>query len=211
MRTVHRPNWLVDPRASVLEDGEADIVHAGLNARHDSRIVFGDGATIDGALIDLGPGCEVEFGPGCRINRGRIVVRGRSKVSIGAETTWESGVMLAGMGCSIVVGRDCMLSNQVMLRTSDGHGIFDAEGRCINPAESVRLADHVWLGNGARVSKGSSIGEGVIVGQLSLVVGTLDAYSLYVGSPTRQLRTGVTWSRTMKWDDVPARYRPPAP
>lgn len=211
MRAVHRPNWLVDPRATVLEAGAANIVHAALNARHHARIVFGEGATIDGAFFDVGPGCEVEIGSGCRVNRGKIVVRGGSKVSIGAETTWESGVMLAGMGSSIVVGRDCMLSNQVMLRTSDGHGMFDATGQCLNPAESVRLADHVWLGNGARVSKGSSIGEGAIVGQLSLAVGPLHAYSLYVGTPARQLRTGVTWSRTMSWDDVPLQYRPPAP
>jgi acetyltransferase-like isoleucine patch superfamily enzyme len=114
------------------------------------------------------------------------------------------------MGQTVTIGAGCMLSSQVVVRTSDGHGIFDATGEQLNLPAPVTVGDQVWLGNGVRVSKGCSIGSNAIVGQLSLAVGSLEPFGLYVGVPARRVRAGVTWSRTGRWEDAPEEFRPPA-
>lgn len=209
MRELSRPGWAVAKHAKVFEDGTADVRNAAVRAHGDGRIILGDSATIDGAHLEVGAGCELRIEPGCRLRRCKVVVQAGSSVSIGAGTTWESGAILATRGQRVAIGEDCMLSSNVVLRTADGHGIFDAAGEQLNRPGPVTVGDHVWLGNAVRVGKGTTIGTGTIVGQMSLAMGDLDSYSLYVGVPARPLRRDVCWSRTGTWENVPERFRPP--
>lgn len=200
--------WSVDPRAIVVQPESADVRHTSIVARRDAEVVLGEGVTLERVTIDTGPGCRVHIADGCRIRRCRIVARDGAEVTLGPGTTWESGAILATRGESVTLGEDCMVSNDVVVRTADGHGLFEASGRCVNEAEAVAVGDHVWLGHGVRVGKGCSIGEGTVVGQLSLAIGTLEPYTVYVGVPARPVRKGITWSRTWRWEDVPVRFRP---
>lgn len=45
------------------------------------------------------------------------------------------------------------------LKEFDSHSIYDSEGRRINPAESIKIASHVWIGNKTILLKGSGVGE----------------------------------------------------
>jgi acetyltransferase-like isoleucine patch superfamily enzyme len=161
-------------------------------------------------LILGGNNLSIYIGKKVRIKNGIIKINGDSCcVVIGDTTTWESGTMLcSGEVSSIVVGQDCMLSNNILLRTDDGHGIFDRETReRINTPSDIVLEDHVWIGNGARVNKGTRIGQGTVLGGASIASRTLEPNSIYAGVPAKQLRTGIAWSRSTSFDGIPERYR----
>lgn len=174
-----------------------------------SLIAVGSGTTLENSLIQInGEGCVVIVGENCRFRGLKIVVRRtNSMVFIGSSTTWESGAIISESGNIVAVGNDCMMSNSVVLRTSDGHSIFDRSTRePINNPADLLIGEHVWLGNSARVNKGSCIGTGTVVGQCSIVSGYLDGAAVYGGAPARKLREGIVWSRTHRYEDIPERF-----
>ena len=152
-------------------------------------------------LIVRGNGCAVRIGRGARLRHGVLRVEGdRGRIAVGAQTTLEGGTLLVHEDdLAIELGRDCMLSREVFLRTSDSHAIVDvATGERINPAGSVVLGDHVWLGAGAQIGKGVTIGAGSIVGQRAVVTQDVPGEVVAAGNPARVVRTGVTWRRGLE-------------
>jgi len=76
------------------------------------------------------------------------------------------------------------------------HSIIEtATGKRINPSKDIVVADHVWLGRGVTVLKGSSIGANTIVGANSMVTGEVPANCLAVGTPAKVIKEGVSWDR----------------
>ena len=129
-------------------------------------------------------------------------------IYIGANTTWESGSAQNGHGKIISIGSDCMFSNGVVLRTSDGHGIFSADTKeLLNPHDDVFIGHHVWLGNAVRVNKGSVIGSGSVLGQTSVVSGEVDGHCIYAGIPARKIKERIVWSRSDTYEQIPNEYR----
>ena len=102
---------------------------------------------------------------------------------------------LADCDTSITVGEDCLLSSDVVVRTSDSHSIIDLKtGQRINFGKSVVIGNHVWVGNGVNILKGSEIGNDCIIGTQSLVTRSIPDNSLAVGNPTKVIKTDVTWN-----------------
>lgn len=173
-------------------------------------VCIGRGTTLNHSRIQVnGNGCVVIIGENCRLKGLQLIVsQNNSMVFIGSDTTWESGAILSGSGNIVALGNDCMASNSIMIRTSDGHTIFDrSTGNPINDPADVMIGHHVWLGNSSRVNKGTRIGTGAIVGQCAIASGSLDAAALYAGTPARKLKEGVVWSRTHRYEDIPECYR----
>lgn len=176
-----------------------------------SKIYLDENVALDGAtLIAQGRGCTILIGAGCRLRKGTIKVTGNDcTVMIGRNTTWESGAILCSREkVHLVIGEDCMLSNSIMIRTDDGHGIFNRSTReLLNDFQPVVIENHVWIGNGARVNKGTRIGTGTVLGGLSVAAKTLEPNCVYAGVPARKLREDIVWSRTFNFDDIPEDYR----
>lgn len=97
-------------------------------------------------------------------------------------------------GRRLVVGDDCMFSEGIKIRTTDHHSIIDLKtGTQLNYQEDVHIGPHVWLGDSVTVQKGVTIGRGSIVGSGSIVTKSIPEAELWVGSPARMLRQGVSW------------------
>lgn len=95
-----------------------------------------------------------------------------------------------------------------MIRTSDGHGIFDASTKeCINQPSDVLIGDHVWLGNSSRVNKGSTIHSGSVIGQGSIVSKVVDGNCIYAGIPAKKIKENIVWSRSDSYEKIPEEYR----
>ena len=134
----------------------------------------------------------------CRILKGvKLVIKGSNcRVLIGEDTTmWSGTIVCEGDGKEIVIGRDCMFSDNVDIWNSDTHPIYDEEGKLLNPPEDVRIGDHVWLCKNVAVLKGVTVGDGAVVGMGSVVTGPVSAGTLNVGTPSRKLREGIHWER----------------
>lgn len=179
----------------------------------ESVVCIGSGTSLDNVTLQVtGTGALLVIGPNCRLKSVTIKVSGSEcAVLIGMGTTWESGVVNCDSGRAIIIGDDCMISNDVLMRVSDGHGIWDVDTgeRLALPAD-IEIHPHVWLGNGVRVGKGAEIGTGTVVGQMSLVLGTLAPNCIYAGIPAKLVRERIEWSRTFDRADIPFDYRAPA-
>ncbi len=108
-------------------------------------------------------------------------------ISIGDGTFINvDAVMLDVM--PITIGAGCQIGTRVQLLTAS-HPL-DPEPRRMGweYGESITIADNVWLGGGAIVCPGVSIGEDTVVGAGAVVSRNLPAGVVAAGVPARVLR-----------------------
>ena len=140
---------------------------------------------IDDNVI-IGPNCSFWMeGNNCRIH-------------IGSKTTVTRDVQLNCQenDMEISLGQDCMLSNNIIIRTSDSHPIYDENtGNRINLPKSISIGNHVWIAPNTKIMKGAIIGDGCIIGSDTTVSKIIPPQSLAVGRPCKIVKTGVKWTR----------------
>ena len=135
-------------------------------------------AAINELLAEVGEETQIrcpffcDFGDGIRIGAGTFVN--------------FNCVMLDG--ALISVGNECLLASGVQLITAT-HPIDPVARRAaLEQALPVKLEDGVWLGAGAIVCPGVSIGENTVVGAGSIVTRSLPARVVAFGNPARAVR-----------------------
>lgn len=197
--------------------GEGNTVTEGAEAVHSGLKLTIKG---DANRVELGPesicramdirvsgnGNQVILGRGVEV-RGQILVKGNGQtIRIGDHSTMIEGYLLAQEGCDITIGRHCMFSRDIEIRTTDAHSVVEvATGKRINGPGSVVIGDHVWLGVGVLVSKGITIASDVVVGAQSGVFRNIEESGVVAaGAPAVVIRRGVTWNRKRKEEFTPA-------
>jgi carbonic anhydrase/acetyltransferase-like protein (isoleucine patch superfamily) len=88
------------------------------------------------------------------------------------------------------IGDDVFTGHHVYI-TDANHGYADPGtpvGRQFAPPKRVSVGDGSWLGHGAIVLPGSTIGRHVVVGAGAVVTGVLPDFSVAVGNPARVVR-----------------------
>ena len=151
---------------------------------------------LDG-LAFLGPGVALEIGRKGRVELGRWVWVGHGTkirahegvVSIGAKT-------VLGQECTISayqrveIGRECVIADRVMLIDFD-HGAVEAE-RPIRLQgiykRDVRVGHNVWIGYGACILRGVTIGDNAIVGTSAVITRDVPTNAVVAGIPARVIR-----------------------
>jgi len=118
------------------------------------------------------------------------------RIVIGEHTTiYGAHLAATEPGSVITVGKECLFSQGIQVRTGDSHSIIDTgTNRRINPAQDVEIGDHVWIGRDVKLLKGSAVGTHSIIGTGSIVTERIPPNSLAVGIPAKVVRTEVTWA-----------------
>lgn len=167
-----------------------------------NRIIVKDGTSLSCCTIYIsGENNSLVIDKYCRINDCEFWLEDDcNEITLGAGCSIESGHLAATEGRSIDIGADCMMSNDIEIRTGDSHAIFDRESGCrINDAKDVLIGSHVWLCAHVRLLKGSNIADGIIIGNSALVSGACrEPNSIYGGSPVKCLKTNINWTRERK-------------
>jgi acetyltransferase-like isoleucine patch superfamily enzyme len=57
----------------------------------------------------------------------------------------------------------------------------------------VSIGNRVWIGAGAKILKGVSIGDGAVIAAGAIVTRDVPAGALVAGNPAQVIREGVTW------------------
>jgi maltose O-acetyltransferase len=109
-------------------------------------------------------------------------------ISIGAGTFVNFDVVMLDV-CAIGIGERCQIGPRVQLLTP-AHPI-DPEARRAGweYGAPITLSDNVWLGGGAIVCPGVTIGRDTVVGAGAVVTGDLPAGVVAAGVPARVLRS----------------------
>jgi maltose O-acetyltransferase len=125
--------------------------------------------------VRVGDGVQFWSGP---LAQELVCLRG-AELEIGADSMFNAGVSIRAVR-QVRIGARCLLGALALVR--------DEENGRVAP---VAIADDVWIGHGAIVCPGVSIGRGSVVGAGSVVRGDVPASSLAVGNPAtiRPLQT----------------------
>lgn len=120
-----------------------------------------------------------------------------SHVVIGEKTT-SNGVRIVCDNSEFTCGSDCMFSDDILIQTSDQHGIVDlSSGEIINSDYcKVTLGEHVWLGRQSTLSSRINIGSGSVIGTGSLVTKDIEANCIAAGVPAKIIKTNHSWCRS---------------
>jgi acetyltransferase-like isoleucine patch superfamily enzyme len=141
---------------------------------------------------------------------GARVYIGKNAVCRGTDLRlWRSAFLVVDDGCTInsmraivdhadvVLERDCMLSDEILLQSNDQHAIIDlASKRLLNGARrSILIGEHAWIGRRAILMPDAAIGKGSIVATGAIVTQNIPDFCAAAGVPARVVREGVSWSR----------------
>ena len=143
----------------------------------------------DNNVIEVGRDCNLT---GCNFwiedNNNKIILH--EKISVSGET------QLASIeGCKIIIGKDCMISSDIVVRTGDSHSIIN-QGLRINPSKDVIIEEHCWIGSKSIINKGTIIPKHCIVGSGSVVTKPFDeSNSIIAGNPARIIKRNIDWIR----------------
>jgi len=129
-----------------------------------------------------------------------VLVKDGAIMTIGSGFSCNNGCKFS---CSsgIMLGDNCLLGGDVIIRDSDGHMVFtqpiDGSPRtthkCCKP---VAIGNHVWICNKSDILKGVTIGDDCIVSYGSLVVKSFPQNHLLIGGhPAVAIMENVEWER----------------
>ena len=140
-------------------------------------------------------GARVKIGRNCRLVASLRLWRD-SRIEIGDFVTINNARLVADKS-EIVIGRDCMFSDEILIQSSDQHGLLDLEsGDFINSGHRhIHIGEHVWVGRGSKVMPDVTVGAGSVLGTGCIVTKDVPACSFAVGVPAQVVRRRSSWTR----------------
>jgi len=104
-------------------------------------------------------------------------------ITIGNHCLISPG-MLMYSAAGITIGDNCMFGADCYISDCDWHGIYNRNSAygCSQP---IQLKDNVWVGHGAKILKGVTVGENSIIGAGSVVTRSIPANVIAAGNPAK--------------------------
>lgn len=138
------------------------------------------------------------------MNRGTIRFKGKARIGRGTRIA-NTGNLIIGDNLEITaksefvckeeieIGKDCLISWDVLIMDSDFHKIYSPIGEWINPNKRIIIGDHVWIGCRTTILKGAIIDNNTVVAANSLITGNNKGNSI-IGT-SRIIRENISWER----------------
>ncbi len=155
----------------------------------------------------IGPGAVFEIGLRGRVELGRWSWIGHATkircheglVSIGAKTVLGQECTISAFK-HVSIGRECVIADRVMLIDFD-HGAAEVDRPVREQGiykRDVRVGHNVWIGYGACILRGVTVGDNSIIGANAVVTDDVPDNAVVGGVPARLLRMREK-PRRMRW------------
>lgn len=186
-------------RASVAHKGVGKIKK--LIRGSNNKIIIGKNTIVSSPTFHIiGHNNTINIGDNCYIGKNcSFWMEGDDiSISIGERSTFTQYIHFNAQEnhSKIIVGNDCMFSNNIIVRTSDSHPIYDIHTHeRLNPSKDIYIGDHVWIAPDTKIMKGANISSNTIIGSNSMVSKYVPEHCLVVGMPARVVKEGIYWSR----------------
>lgn len=96
---------------------------------------------------------------------------------------------------SLKIGYGVMIARDVNIYDSDYHPFSLYDDVQTVATKPVVIKDHVWIGNGASIMKGVTIGEGAVVASKAVVVKSVRPKSMVSGNPAKEVAQDIFWAK----------------
>lgn len=144
----------------------------------ETRLLVNKGATLEfKGRTAIGYGSDIEVFPNATLSFG-----GGGATNIGATII---------CGDRIEIGKNTMLGRHITIRDNNGSHYMNRQG--YKNTRPVIIGDKVWLTEQCTVMPGVKIGDGAIVGALSLVIRNVPPYTLVSGHPAEVVDEDILW------------------
>ena len=186
-------NNIIDIPDNIIQNGNMVITITGSN----NKLKIGQATTLGSGVIEIRNNqCEIDIGKSCFINGQIMCLWDETRIIIGEKTSMLMAQITLHEKGTITLGKDCLLSGNIIMDVSDMHSILDAKTmKRINPPQDISIQNHVWIGFGVYIMKGSTIGSDSIIGANAVVTSSIPNNCLAVGVPAKAVKTGVTWDQ----------------
>jgi acetyltransferase-like isoleucine patch superfamily enzyme len=145
-------------------------------------VTLGRGAAIYNAtMLDMGPAATLKMGDYSMLQGVRVICD--SEISIGSHTMLSWLVLLMD---------SYRMPRSASERRAQLEALAASTERVVEPAVSARpihIGNNVWIGFGACILPGVSIGDCAVIGAHSVVRDDVPPYSIFAGNPARLVRT----------------------
>jgi len=151
--------------------------------------------------FEIGRDACVHLGRWSWIGHGTKIRAHEGEVSIGAKSVLGQECTISAFQ-NVSIGRECIVADRVMLIDFD-HGVVEQD-RPIRLQgiykRDVHVGHNCWIGYGACILRGTTIGDNAIVGTSTVVTKDLPANAVAGGVPARILRMREE-PETLRWRD----------
>ena len=98
-----------------------------------------------------------------------------------------------GVAKEITIGSNCFIASNVSISDNDGHPIDPMERATHKPVakadvKPVHIDDFVWVGEGAKILKGVTVGDCAIIAARSVVTNNVEPYAIVAGNPAKLIK-----------------------
>lgn len=156
--------------------------------------------------IKIGKGFTTGFN--CRIDALNINnLKEKYLLEIGENVEINDDVHI-GATEKIIIGDNVLIASKVYI-SDHNHGSYKGEEQD-SPmsipkkrkiySSPIKIEKNVWIGEFVSILQGVTIGEGAIIGTMSVVTKDIPAYTIAVGSPAKPIKKYNF--KTKKWDTI---------
>ena len=169
-----------------------------INHGKNNTLVVGDFSRLQGCTITIsGSNNVIQIGDRCMCNQACFCIEDdNNTIRLDDRTLLCGKIELAAIeGTSIEIGKECLFSSNIDIRTGDSHSLLQkGTGTRINPSKSIRIGDHVWVGRSVTILKGTTVPENCMVGAASLLCKAyVKPNCVLAGVPAREVKQDIEW------------------
>ncbi len=154
-----------------------------------------------GVRFEIGPDARVVLGRWSWLGDGCKVRAHEGVISIGAKSVLGQDCTLSCYQ-QISIGRECIIADRTMMIDFD-HGTVEVE-RAIREQgiykRSVRVGHNVWIGYGACLLRGVTVGDNAVIGTSAVVTRDVPGDAVVGGAPAQVLRMR-EHPQTLRYED----------
>jgi acetyltransferase-like isoleucine patch superfamily enzyme len=155
------------------------------------RRLWTDGIAFIGpkVVLQIGRKGRIELGRWSWIGHGSKLRAHEGLISIGAKTVMGQECTVSAFQ-HVSIGRECVIADRVMLIDFD-HGMVEVD----RPVRlqgiykrDVRVGNNVWIGYGACILRGVTVGDNAVIGTNAVVTRDVPDNAVVGGVPARVIR-----------------------
>ena len=117
-----------------------------------------------------------------------------NNISLGSDVYIGPGALFMSSDSEIIIKNKVLFGPNVSIITGDhpidlrGKYIFDIKDKKPGEDLPVIINDDVWVGAGATILKGVTVGEGAVIASSAVVINNVKPYSIVGGVPAKHLK-----------------------